>query len=246
MTVKAFVSKLLPGHTIKIRYHNRELYINSKDEGVAHALIHTGKFEDEVLDAIKTHVKPGMTCVDVGANLGLMTIEMAAAGADVYSFEPDPYNYYLLKRNLHENRLKASIFNIAMLNHSGYANLYYDKKNLGNHSMTPANIDGYSGKSSVSCSSIDEFFRTPIDFIKVDTQGCDYHVLSGGANTILKYHPLMIIEYYPKGLLNMGVKPSKLLEFISELGYEYKSIDWPIPQDNTGYCNLLCTPGVKA
>lgn len=242
MSVKQFINKLLPAHTMKIQYKGRELYINSKDEGVAYALIYTERFEDEVINTIRERVRRDMTCLDIGANLGLMAIEMAAKGADVYAFEPDHYNYHLLKRNLRANRLNASTFNIAMLNHGGYTEFYYDHKNLGNHSVAASNIEQPSGRTHVFCSSIDEFFKTKIDFIKVDTQGCDYHVLKGGTQSIMKWHPEMIVEYYPKGLLNMGILPGRLLEFISELGYEYETIDYPIPADNTGYCNLLCTP----
>lgn len=242
MSVGQFINKILPARTMKIKYRNRELYINSKDEGVAYALIYADEFESEVIRTIDENVKPGMTCLDIGANLGIMSIEMAAQGANVYAFEPDPYNYYLLKKNLYANRLTASTFNVAMLNHGGYTDFYRDPKNLGNHSITPTNIEGRSSKIGVPCSSIDQFFRIPIDFIKIDTQGCDYQVLKGGVNTILKYRPLMIVEYYPKGLLNMGITPARLLEFLRELGYNYHTIDYPIPSGDVGYCNLFCTP----
>ncbi len=38
-------------------------------------------------------LRPGDLAIDCGANLGVVTAELAATGADVWAFEPDPYAF---------------------------------------------------------------------------------------------------------------------------------------------------------
>ncbi len=42
---------------------------------------------------------PGDLCLDLGANIGEVTAKLAASGADVISFEPDPDTFAVLTRN---------------------------------------------------------------------------------------------------------------------------------------------------
>ena len=47
----------------------------------------------------------GWTVFDVGANIGVFTVQQAAKGANVYSFEPNPDAYRRLSRNVSANEL---------------------------------------------------------------------------------------------------------------------------------------------
>ena len=44
-------------------------------------------------------LRPGDIAIDCGANIGVFTQKMAATGATVYAFEPDPYAFEILSRN---------------------------------------------------------------------------------------------------------------------------------------------------
>ncbi|MFM2391264.1 MAG: hypothetical protein RLZZ437_2819 [Pseudomonadota bacterium] len=51
---------------------------------------------EAAFDAALAALKPGDLAVDLGANVGLFTARMAATGADVVAFEPDPHAFALL------------------------------------------------------------------------------------------------------------------------------------------------------
>jgi FkbM family methyltransferase len=52
---------------------------------------------EAAFDAAIAGLKPGDLAVDLGANVGLFTARMAASGADVVAFEPDPHAFALLQ-----------------------------------------------------------------------------------------------------------------------------------------------------
>ncbi|MEO6299364.1 MAG: FkbM family methyltransferase, partial [Paracoccaceae bacterium] len=49
------------------------------------------------LKGITTLLRPGDLAVDLGANMGVVTAELAATGADVVAFEPDPVTFAKLQ-----------------------------------------------------------------------------------------------------------------------------------------------------
>ena len=55
-------------------------------------------------------LKPGDLAVDCGANIGMVTERLAAKGADVVAFEPDPFAFTTLEQKF------ASTLNVTLVN----------------------------------------------------------------------------------------------------------------------------------
>ena len=116
----------------------------------------------------------------------------------------------------------------------------------------------------------DSFFDTidtPIHFIKIDTQGAEYGVLTGLKNTIEKnkHHLRMIVEFCPWALRNNGHQAMELIDFLREhfsgihimdhqQGGLYSSniddlLEWTTEvesnPDNQGFLNLFITPSAN-
>ncbi len=74
----------------------------SKAEQRAEAVIRRHKrnlrkaWAEGYLTGITAMLKPGDLAVDCGANMGLITAQLAATGADVVAFEPDPFAFSVL------------------------------------------------------------------------------------------------------------------------------------------------------
>jgi FkbM family methyltransferase len=129
-----------------------------------------------------------INCVfDVGANIGQSSLTVLAhfPNAEVYSFEPHPDTFRKLAAGLKGRR--AKVFNLALGDKSGRAELFTYEKNLIN-SLTPtarfAVRFGKRGKAiPIQVSTVDEFCSShnieAIDVLKVDTEGCDLDVLRG-------------------------------------------------------------------
>jgi FkbM family methyltransferase len=85
-------------------------------EQKAQALIRRAKrnqrkaWADGYLDGIRTMLRPGDLAVDCGANMGVVTTVLAATGADVIAFEPDPYAFAQLTEKF------AGSANVTLIN----------------------------------------------------------------------------------------------------------------------------------
>ena len=62
------------------------------------------------LTAITAMLKPGDLAVDCGANMGVVTERLAATGASVIAFEPDPYAFGILEQKF------GKLSNVTLIN----------------------------------------------------------------------------------------------------------------------------------
>lgn len=94
-----------------------------------------------LLQGILSMLCPGDIVLDCGANIGNVTMPLAATGAQVYAYEPDPYAYDRIYKRT------ASLENVT-LEHAAVG-----VENGTTHLMRPANFDdnpkGGSVKSTV-------------------------------------------------------------------------------------------------
>src|ERR1700677_4742302 len=96
------------GQRMSARTFDRTLYLWLHRRGWM------GAAERVVLGEI---VKPGMTAVDVGANLGLYSLllaELVGPGGRVISFEPDPELFSLLRENCAANGASVEAHLVAL------------------------------------------------------------------------------------------------------------------------------------
>jgi FkbM family methyltransferase len=147
----------------------------------------SGNGEDFALEQIASKYPSEITLFDVGANVGhysLLANKIFKGRARIFSFEPSEFTYGKLKNNLKES--KARVFNFGMGNKdekvklysdnygSGLATIYHDnsKPDLGDwksEEITLRTIDGFCKEQSID----------RIHFLKIDTEGHEYHVLEG-------------------------------------------------------------------
>lgn len=224
-----------------------------------------GVFEPDVRSALDRIVKPGMNCVDVGANIGYHSIRMAAVvgreGGRVFSFEPDPFSFGLLMKNIAENRLEHAIsaFQCACGDEEGEVILFRDPN--------PANFGGaYTRKSHEAAESTEMIAKVAmrrlddllpddvrIHVVKMDVEGYEPFVFHGMMNRIRKDRPVIVSEFDVPALMQWGdLAPAAFLSSIRDEGYvivEASSFgrgemeEFVYPQEKLLYANLVCVPG---
>ena len=121
----------------------------------------------------------GAVVVDIGANLGMFSLHVAAdhGAARVLAFEPFPESFALLKRNAERNRLDAiQPIPLAIAGQAGTRELHMQGRH-GVHSLF-----GTSGEAvRIECITLaDAFARFEIsrcDFLKLDCEGAEYEIL---------------------------------------------------------------------
>jgi FkbM family methyltransferase len=146
------------------------------------------------LDKIVPH---GATTVDVGANCGLYTQQLARLSGQVHAFEPSHQMADLLRRTSASN---VQIHEVALSDHEGDADLY-----------TPQGDDGLVyGRASleqqyepsvkqlvathVPLARLDGVVHEDVSFVKVDVEGHELSVLHGAVDLITRCQPVFLVE----------------------------------------------------
>ena len=161
-----------------------------------------GNPEQEDFDYISSLIKPGDVVLDIGANVGLVSISLLKAQPEVgkiYAFEPLPDTFAQMKHNLELNGLPEKIYpvNLGMSDKAGTFDFFLPGENEA-ASMQPnmdefymqESVDGhYTGvkkMDKVECkvTTLDEYVAENnidrVNFIKIDVEGNEKNVLSGG------------------------------------------------------------------
>lgn len=185
--------------------------------------------DSDKIRLIKNHVKPGMTVLDIGANIGFYTIMLSRlVGREglVYAFEPDEDNYHLLTK-LTQGLTNVKLVNAACGEKSGKMYLYKSAQ---------LNIDHQVYKTGearerveIASVSIDDYLKDSagdVGFIKIDVQGYDHHVFKGMPKTMAQSPGMMIIgELWPYGLKNAGTSADQYLSDVAGAGFGIQIID---------------------
>ena len=239
---------------------NLRMFVD-KSSLVGQSLVERGyweKLETEILvDVLRCLVKQydSVIFVDVGAHIGYYAC-LAAKVIDnkgkVYAFEPDPFNYSLLIKNIKINNLKNIIpVNKAMSNKKGYVKLHLMPES-GQHSIVHGQCSRYS--IDVETTTLDEFFKAnkidKINLIKIDVEGAESYVIEGGTN-ILKCVDAMFIEFSQKNLKFAGISIQEYLKALESINFSRYFIIYDeklirvnsltdIGNKISAECNLLC------
>ena len=191
---------------VLVPFRGHEFEIEEHDITILPTLV-TGEYEAREIDEFLNVLVPGMTVLDVGANIGLFSVlarQAVGPRGHVYAFEPSQRARGFLERNLRRNvtanlgQGTVTIVPIALADHDGsgvwISGDYLGTARLGNtaeaqdsrgESCTTARLDSLLSGAVVS--------RTP-DVIKVDVEGFEPAVLLGAANLVRERAPLLFIE----------------------------------------------------
>lgn len=141
---------------------------------------------------------PGAVVVDIGANIGMFSLHVAAdhGASRVYAFEPFPESFALLRRNVERNHLDAVIaIPLAIAGQSGSRELHMQGRH-GVHSLF-----GTSGEAvRIECITLaDAFARYGIarcDFLKLDCEGAEYEILLNTPSDVYARIHRLALEYH--------------------------------------------------
>lgn len=191
------------GETLIRTLEGHLLHINPAiDRGVEQDLYNYGTYEQGILDFMSAFLRKGDTFVDVGANIGLMSIHAArlvAPGGKVYSFEANPDTVPLLRKNLAANKIElAEVLPFALGSQAGTGKIYSNWHiNRGGASLIAPTKD--SPFHEISIRRFDEFWSTQkstsIRLMKADVEGFELEVLRGfGTLLSAADAPALILE----------------------------------------------------
>jgi FkbM family methyltransferase len=191
-----------------------------------------------VLEAL---LRPGGAFLDVGANVGTLTLFAArAVGREgrVFAIEPTPRLAALLGRSLAMNGVseRVSIAACAAGEASGEAALHLDEI-MSHNSLFPSSDAGAAGAGrtvAVPVRTVDEVVPpgTALDAAKIDVEGAELLVWRGMRRVLAESPRLAaVLEFGPAHLGRAGVSPEAWLEEVAAPGFSAFMID-----EATGVC----------
>jgi len=161
----------------------------------------------------------GGTLIDIGANVGLISILLADKIQNALLFEPNAIAAARARENIALNQLPFEVHEIALSDQNGTVGF----ENLGGASPCNRVVTESSTAApitTVPCMKLDDFLghrpalASPITVIKIDVEGHENSVLRGMTRTLSEQRPRVIMfEYLQRTDLR------KTFEIFSECGY---------------------------
>ena len=120
---------ILRRSVIKRKLLDVEMYLDLITPGISKTLALYKTREDDMVQVLKELLRPGMTIIDCGSNIGfypLLESKILKNKGEVYAIEPDVRNFKILEKNVRLNGGKSIIktFNIAVSNKTGSQKMF--------------------------------------------------------------------------------------------------------------------------
>ncbi len=162
--------------------------------------------DDPAVALVKRLVGEGETVVDVGADLGLYSLQLAelvGPGGRVHAFEPNPARHEALAA-LAAAQPNVEIHPLGLSDHEGDGELQVPVERgapippCGRLSAPPAGAEGVSWRRTpVTLSTLDRELQAgaaEISFVKCDVEGHELAVLRGAQRTLREFRPTLLVE----------------------------------------------------
>lgn len=203
--------------------HGLMLY-SVNDLTIGRSLDIYGEFSEAEVAVLQRLLRPGDIALDIGANIGALTLPMAravGAAGRIVAFEPQPVLFQTLCANVALNGL----LNVRTVNAAAGADA--GSTRLPRLDFTRPDLYGAHGIGSDSDGDLtmvvrlDDALRLPgCRLIKIDVEGMEAAVIGGAEALIRRHRPILYVENDRKA------KSAALIERLFGLGY---ALHWDLP-----------------
>ncbi|MEU7524863.1 FkbM family methyltransferase [Saccharothrix sp. NPDC042600] len=210
--------------------------------GALRVLARVTPFVEPELIGLRDIVKPGDTCLDIGAALGLYTVSLSrlvGPQGTVHSVEPlvfaHPALSYLLRPREGRNIVRHSV---ALGTREGKDVMSVPVRHglpVTGRSFLTAGADGLGSNAEfaehlevvVRTDTLDRFVAANgidrLDFVKADVEGAELRVLQGGTETIEKFRPKLLLEIEERHVERFGYRAEDVADWLAERGYRMRT-----------------------
>ena len=181
---------------------------------------------DEMLTELEARCGPESVVFDVGANVGVYALALAAGEPNrrIIAVEPAPVVADQLEANVRVNGFgeRIDVRRCGLGAESGerpfYVSTYTELSGFDQESATRWEA-AVAAVDSVPVSRLDDLVdeSLPPDIIKIDVEGAGPDVLRGGRETLARHRPTVFLELHEDGLV--GDEPATCRELLECLGY---------------------------
>jgi FkbM family methyltransferase len=255
---------------IQVDLDGFQLFVRSDDFLVGQFIAQHKTWEPHVVAALKLILKSGCVFVDVGANVGYLSMLAATIVGEsgkVHAFEPNPANCEMLALSVAANGFsQVEIHPLAVSDQESVLTLHTDtSSSLGlllPKSQTipalwkvcyPKSVDENGAdkklEHQVRAAPLDELLAsTPrIDVVKIDTDGHEPKVLIGMRRILVEHRPALLVEFFPLGYQTFGGRQADAflhdLRDLDYVIYNLNALNPFTPQSNEELMAAIRGPG---
>jgi len=204
-----------------------KICVPTEDTFIGKEIIRAHDYEPHVGKVFREYLQPGMTVLDIGANVGyfsLMAASLVGPSGIVYSWEPSPANARALFASQLANGFKnIEIIQAAAADRTALLRYYRASSNGNVAEVTAESPEDVLSAETVPALRIDDVIpeNVRIDFVKIDVEGYEFKAVSGALSTLQRSRPIVVSEFAPASLQHYsGVSGRDYLEFFASQGYD--------------------------
>jgi len=145
-------------------------------------------YQEPVRNKSLRYVKQKSVALDIGANIGLWSRDLALHFAQVIAFEPVSDFRDCLIKNVANNNIDIRPY--ALGPEDTTIDMVVTNGNTG-HSHVDNNT---IGNGSIDMHKLDSLEFDAVDYIKIDCEGYELSILQGAKQTIKKHRPVIVVE----------------------------------------------------
>ena len=214
-----------------VHFPGFSVFASIDDLAVGNHVLIGRSYDPGVAAVLNRRVKPGMAVVDIGANIGYLTMLLASLVAPsglVVAVEPNPENVKLLEASRRVNGFdQVLVIQAAAGRHTTLLALNVSYSN-GTTTELPTDLDAIFASRPVPCFALDDILPKDrrIHLVKIDTEGAELNALIGLSATIERDRPVIVSEFSPGILPGIShCSAPEYLRFLAAKGYRIGVIE---------------------
>jgi len=215
-------------HGAKLAVHPSSLDVYT------HIWAHQGTYDPHVVDACAKLLRPGEMMYDIGANVGLVSLDLMArfakqGGISIEAFEPQPTLAKSLAISARINGYtQLRVHGCLLSDQSGTQELFVPA-----HSLHASVVSRSDGAKSIVCQKVrlDDLLATgaikPPSLIKIDVEGAERMVFEGARNLLAQQTPSVLFEA-DSNMKRFGYQRADLFAMLRDnVDYHFVHIEAP-------------------
>lgn len=199
------------------------------DPGDSLNLSINGVYGELDTNIIRNEISEGDVVIDVGANIGYYTLifaQLVGKSGTVISFEPEPKNFSILKKNVEINNYKNVILEQKIVSRKNeISKLFLAESGIvGHHTNSSKNSKNFIEIESIT---LDDYTKklnlsNKIKFIKIDVEGAEPNVLYGAENILKENSKLKIFTEFNREIIKKyNLDPDEMLSLLEKNNFEF-------------------------
>jgi FkbM family methyltransferase len=152
-------------------------------------------FEKEI-NFLRNFLKPGMTAIDIGSNLGVYTLPIArwvGSEGSLCSYEPGSEARAFLEKSKNLNDLTSHLVLGVALSDSRKEGYLASAASTELRALGPAGSGEPVHITSLDLENAERGWRS-VDFVKIDAEGEEERIIAGGRGFFADHSPLVMFE----------------------------------------------------